>query len=139
MAAGTDSNRRIRVRGTIALGWAFLALAVAGCGETRTLGDLTVQARSRDSSERTRAIRALGERSSEAETVAPILVECLGDGEAFVRRDAARALGRLGPGAKSAVPALRVAARDRNAHVRSAATDAIRKVELEEPHASRQR
>lgn len=105
------------------------ALALAGCGGGPPTGELIGQARAKDSADRTRAVRALGDRGGEAEAVVPTLVEALKDRDAFVRRDAAQALGRLGPAARPAAPALRTATRDRNAHVRRAAADALKVVE----------
>ena len=107
---------------------AGLSLGLSACGRASTT-DLIGQAHSADSSDRARAVKALGERPKEADKVVPVLIELLKDEDAFVRRDAALALGQLGPKAQSAATALRAATRDRNAHVRRAAAEAVRKVE----------
>ncbi|HEY7155618.1 MAG TPA: HEAT repeat domain-containing protein [Gemmataceae bacterium] len=99
-------------------------LLLAGCGGKATT-EWVAQLRDKDSAQRLRAIKALGEKRSEPDTVVPALAQALSDENAFVRRDAARALGRFGPAALSAVPDLRVAAKDRNQHVRQAATEAL--------------
>jgi len=103
-------------------------LGVVGCGRSATTDELIAQARSNESAERVKAVRALGKRDSEADKVEPVLVERLRDEDAFVRRDAARALGEHGAAARSAESALLAATRDRNAHVRQAATEAVQKV-----------
>jgi HEAT repeat protein len=126
MAARTERSRRS--------GWgllllaAFLLLALSGCGGKKSTGELLELAKSKDSADRVRAVRALGERGAEAEVVVPVLAEALKDEDAFVRRDAARGLGQIGPAASAAVPALQTASRDKNQHVRQAATDAIQKI-----------
>jgi HEAT repeat protein len=102
-------------------------LLLAGCGGKPT-AEWLEQLRDKDSAQRLRAIKALGERGSESDTVVPALAHALEDEDAFVRRAAARALGRIGPEAEAAVPALRVAARDRNQKVRQEAMEALRKV-----------
>jgi HEAT repeat protein len=107
---------------------AFFALALSGCGGGKSTGELLELAKSKDSADRARAVRALGERAAEAEIVVPVLTEALKDEDAFVRRDAARGLGQIGPAASTAVPALQTASRDKNQHVRQAATDAIQKI-----------
>jgi HEAT repeat protein len=106
---------------------AGLALALGGCGGKPT-GELLELTKSKDSADRARAVRALGDRGAEADAVVPVLMAALKDEDAFVRRDAARSLGRIGPAASAAVPALRAATRDKNVHVREAAADALRKV-----------
>jgi HEAT repeat protein len=106
----------------------FLALALVGCGDSKPTSDLIDQSKSKDSADRTQAVRGLAARKTEADTVAPVLADALRDEDAFVRRDAARALAQLGPAAVAAVPALRIAARDKNLHVRQAAADALQKV-----------
>jgi HEAT repeat protein len=124
MPARTDRFDR-RVIQVIVAG---LAVGWTGCGRTAT-PDLIAQTRSADGAERSRAVKALGERPKDADRVVPVLVELLKDPDAFVRRDAAQALGRLGPRAEPAVAALRAASQDRNAHVRRAVADAIQKVD----------
>jgi HEAT repeat protein len=112
-----------------------VALGFGGCGGAVSTGDLMGQSRSRDSADRAKAVRALGERAAEADAVVPVLIEALKDENAFVRRDAALALGRIGPAARPAAPALEAATRDRNAHVRRAASDALQKVKAASPAA----
>src|SRR5438067_1603495 len=77
-------------------------LAGMGCGRSASTNELIAQARSNESADRVKAVRALGKRSADAEKVVPVLVERLQDVDAFVRRDAAHALGQIGPAARSA-------------------------------------
>jgi len=58
-----------------------------------------------------------------------VLVEMLGDEEAWLRATAAENLGRMGPAAKAAVPALRKALGDEDRRVRAAAFDALTRIE----------
>jgi hypothetical protein len=126
MAARTDRSRESN-RVLLPL-IAFLLLALGGCGGGKSTGELLELAKSKDSADRVRAVRALSERGAEAEVVVPVLTEALKDEDAFVRRDAARGLGQIGPAAAAAVPALQTASRDKNQHVRQAAADALQKV-----------
>jgi len=124
MAARTDG--RSRVWGIL---WSSAAgLVLVGCGGSKSTGELIDLTRSKDSADRARAIRGLGEREAEADVVVPVLARALKDEDAFVRRDAARGLGRFGPAASPAVPDLRSAVRDKNQHVRQAASDALRQI-----------
>jgi|SRR5579871_2616065 len=102
-------------------------LLLVGCNEKPT-DELLEQLRDKDSAQRLRAVKALGEKRSDADKVVPALAQVLKDNDAFVRRYAARSLGQFGSAASSEIPALQVAARDRNHHVRQAATEALRKV-----------
>jgi HEAT repeat protein len=99
-------------------------LLLAGCGKPTAAW--VAQLRDKDSVQRLRAVKALGEKRSEPDTVVPALAQALRDKDAFVRRDAARALGLFGPAASSAVPALRVATKDENKQVRHEAAIALR-------------
>jgi HEAT repeat protein len=112
------------------LGVLVLAVAAAGCG-TKSTGEWVEQLRSPDAALRLHAVKALGERGSEAAQVAPALGEALKDEDAFVRRDAALALGRLGPEAKPAVPNLVAALRDKKPAVRKAAAEALKTIDPE--------
>lgn len=127
MAAITDKTRRC-LRALAAMSIAGIVLANIGCGRSASTNELIAQARSNDSADRVKAVRALGNRVREADKVVPVLVERLQDEDAFVRRDAANALGQIGSAARSAESALVAATHDRNAHVRQAATDAVQKV-----------
>jgi len=120
------TNRCVRCLGGVILSLTVI-VALSGCGAKPT-NELVELTKSRDSSDRVRAVRALGERGAESDVVVPALTEALKDEDAFVRRDAARGLGQIGPTASTAVPALRTASRDKNQHVRQAAADAIRKI-----------
>jgi HEAT repeat protein len=116
-------------RGALVL-WAAFGMLLCGCGGKST-ADWIEQSRSKNSADRLHAIKALGNKSREAEVVAPALADALKDEDAFVRRDAAQALGELGGGAKAAVPALLVAARDRNAEVRRKAVKALKQIDAQ--------
>ena len=105
-----------------------LALALGGCGASKSTGEWIELSKSKDSADRTRAIRELAERKADAEAVVPVLTAALADVDAFVRRDAARALGQFGSMAATAVPALKSAARDKNQHVRETALAALRQI-----------
>ena len=89
---------------------ALLVMPLLGCGGKSTT-ELIAQLQAKNSSERLRAVKELGERSREADIVTPALADALKDKDAFVRGGAAEALGELGAGAKPAIPALLVAAR----------------------------
>jgi hypothetical protein len=106
---------------------------LAGCGGKST-ADWIAQLRARDGAERLRAIKALGQRKSEAATVVPALAQVLRDEDAFVRRDAARALGEFGAAGLPALPSLRPLLQDRNAAVRKAAAQKLRKIDPEGAH-----
>jgi HEAT repeat protein len=106
-----------------------LALTLGGCA--RSTDDLLRQLKHTDVVERREAIRALGERGSDAEHIAPALIEALHDESHYVRRDAALALGKLGPGARSAAPALVTARKDRDPNVRRAAEEALKHLDPE--------
>ena len=114
--------------GKKALLLALMGLMMCGCGG-RSTDDCLKALRSKDSTERLRAINALGERRAQAAEVVPALTAALQDDDAFVRRDAALALGEMGAGAKSAVPALLAALRDRNAHVRQETVKALKRID----------
>jgi HEAT repeat protein len=129
MATRTETRLgRSGARAFLKAGAACLAIAVCGCGGSKSTGELIESAKAKDSADRTRAVQQLADRKGNADTVIPALVQALQDEDAFVRRDAARALGRLGPAASTAAPALRGATRDKNLHVRQAATDSLRLV-----------
>jgi HEAT repeat protein len=119
LTEGGDEVRKLLIFGA--------CLLAAGCGGKPT-AEWVAQLRDKDSAQRLRAVKALGEKRAEADVVVPALAQALKDEDAFVRRAAAQALGRIGPAASSAVPALRVAAQDRNHHVRQAGKEAIQKV-----------
>jgi HEAT repeat protein len=108
------------------------AVLLPGCGGTSTAEHLD-QLRAADSAARLRAVKALGDRKSEAARVVPALAEALQDRDAFVRRDAARALGKFGPSARPALPALQLLLKDRNASVRKAAAQACKAIDPEMP------
>jgi HEAT repeat protein len=61
--------------------------------------------------------------------VIPDLIECLTDGEIFVRFEAATALGSMGPVAKDAVPRLVELLKDENPKVRDAAASALKRID----------
>ena len=115
---------------------AALALALGGCGASKSTGEWIELSKSKDSADRTRAIRELAERTADADAVVPALTAALSDVDAFVRRDAARVLGQFGPNAAMAVPALQTAARDKNQNVRQTALEALRQIA---PHVSVER
>jgi HEAT repeat protein len=106
---------------------ATLLIWFIGCG--RSTSDQLEQLRSQDSAQRLHAVKALGERGSEADVVVPALVGALRDPDAFIRRDAAAALGKIGPEARDALPALLVAWRDKNLHVRQEAGKALKRID----------
>jgi HEAT repeat protein len=116
--------------GVLVILLAVLGMPLLGCGGKST-GEWVEQLRSKNSSERLHAVKALGARGKEAEVVAPALAEALKDEDAFVRRDAAQALGELGAGAKPAFPALLAAARDKNAEVRQKAVKALKRIDAQ--------
>jgi HEAT repeat protein len=101
---------------------------LAGCSNKSTT-EWVDQVKAQDSAERLHAIRALGERPTEAAVVVPALSAALKDRDPFVRRDAAHALAKLGPEARPALPALRPLLKDRNHGVRKAATEALKKID----------
>jgi HEAT repeat protein len=101
---------------------------LTGCGGKST-SDWIAQLRSKDAAERLHAVKALGQRSGEAELVVPALAGTLRDEDAFLRRDAAVALGELGPAARPAVAALQGALRDKNGGVRKAAAAALQNID----------
>jgi HEAT repeat protein len=124
MAARTDN----RFWWTSVVILPLMALVLCGCERAKSTTELLELAKSKDSADRARAIKALSERGEETDVVVPALTEALKDENAFVRRDAAQGLGRIGPAASTAVPALRVAVRDKNQHVRQAASEALRQI-----------
>ncbi len=134
--AGHTDNRALRFRFPLI---ACLALVIGGCGGPLSTGELIELTKSKDSSDRVRAVQKLGERETEADVVVPVLIEAMKDQDAFVRRDAARGLGRIGPPAAAAVPALRGAAKDKNQHVREAVADTLRKVAPDLPPETKKR
>src|SRR5450432_2601326 len=89
----TRTDRRRWIGQATLLAVACLSWLSAGCGRVST-ADLIAATRSNNSSDRARAVQALGARSRDAGIVVPVLVERLKDEDAFVRRDAAQALGR---------------------------------------------
>jgi hypothetical protein len=85
--------------------YCLFLLALVGCGKQSTEYWIE-QAKAPDAVLRLHAINALSQKTGEATSVVPVLVELLKDPDAFVRRDAVRALGSFGADARSAVPAL---------------------------------
>src|SRR5581483_10076392 len=106
-----------------------LAVLLAGCGKPTTAW--LDQLHAPDAASRLHAIKALGDRPSEAPLAVPALAQVLSDQDAFVRRDAAEALGRFGTDARPAVPALLTRLRDRQRMVRRAAAHALVKIDPE--------
>ena len=125
MAAHTDNRKGLSRRAVLLAG---LCLALSGCGGKST-GEWIEQLRHKEAAQRLHAVKALGERRTEAATVVPALAETLRDEDAFVRRDAAAALGQFGAGAREAVPALAAATQDRNAGVRQEAAKALKRID----------
>jgi HEAT repeat protein len=105
----------------------FLLLGV-GCGG-RSTDDWIGQMQAKDSAQRLRAIKALSERTAEADEIIPVLIKSLKDEDSFVRRDAAQALGRFGTAAQIAVPALLSLARTRPAPDGKAALGALKQID----------
>jgi HEAT repeat protein len=103
-------------------------MLLVGCGRMST-DEWIEQLKSKDAAQRLHAVKALGERTTEAPRTVPALALALKDENAFVRRDAAAALGRIGEEARGAVPDLVAAGRDRNGNVRRAATDALQRID----------
>jgi HEAT repeat protein len=108
--------------------WA--GLLAAGCGGKPT-DEWVGQLKASESAQRLRAVKALGEKRSEAATVVPALAGALADEDAFVRRDAARALAGFGPQGRAALPALLPLLKDRNAGVRKASAAAVKAIDPE--------
>ena len=105
-----------------------LALLPAGCSKEKSTADLLTQLRDKDAARRVEAVKELGNRESDLDTVTPALIQALKDENAFVRRDAARVLGSFGPRASSAVSALKTAQKDKERSVRKAADEALEKI-----------
>jgi HEAT repeat protein len=108
--------------------WVVWMVLLLGCGGKSTT-DRLEQLRSPEATQRLHAVKALGEKRSEASQVVPALARALADEDAFVRRDAAQALGQFGPEGREALPALRALLKDRNAAVRRAASGALKKID----------
>lgn len=102
-------------------------LLLCGCGSNSTEFWLA-KVKDPSSAERLHAIHALKDRTAEASTIVPALVESLRDSDAFVRRDAAHALAEFGSDARSAVPALLALQKDHEP-VRRAAAEALRRID----------
>jgi HEAT repeat protein len=107
----------------------LFALALAGCGRAMTTGELAEQLKDKDIAKRVQAVKALSQRTNEAEAVVTILADALKDENAFVRRDAAKALGRFGPVAKTKKPVLTRLLKDKERSVRKAASEALKRIE----------
>ena len=127
MGARTDRFRRLGGRNWVGTFFVCVSFTISGCGGSST-NELIEQSHSKNSADRSRAARVLGERASEADASVPVLAELLKDEDAFVRRDAARALGQFGSAARSSEASLQKATNDRNAHVRQSAQEALQKV-----------
>jgi HEAT repeat protein len=108
-----------------------LAIMLLGCGRRESTADWMDKLHSQDSATRLHAVKALGEKRTEANTVVPALAEALRDQDPFVRREAANSLGRIGTDARSAVPALVSAMQDTQPKVRQAASQALKQIDPE--------
>jgi HEAT repeat protein len=106
-----------------------LLLLVSGCTGPRSTEDWLRQLKDSEVVKRREAIRELGARITEAEQVAPALVEALQDANSYVRHDAAVTLGKLGAAAKQGVPALMAALKDKERSVRKAAAQALKRID----------
>jgi HEAT repeat protein len=109
-----------------------LLLFVSGCTGSRSTDDWLQQLKDPDVVKRRQAIRELGDRTADAERVAPALAEALQDENRYVRHDAAITLAKLGTAAKQGVPALRTALKDKERSVRKAAAQALKKINAKE-------
>ena len=105
-----------------------LLTCALGCG--KSTARWCDHAKSADPAQRLEAVHALGQRTGDADTVMPILIESLKDDDTYVRRDSARALGRFGPLAKPATAALQARLSDREPSVRKAAAAALKAIDV---------
>jgi HEAT repeats len=99
-------------------------LACSGCGKPSTV-QLIDKLKAPETLTRLKAVRILPERTGDAATVVPALIEALKDEDADIRKGAALGLGTFGAKAEKAVPALQAAQRDRETEVRKAAGVAL--------------
>ena len=76
-------------------------------------------------------IRALWKVEGDSETIVPILVKILNDGNNPNRAGAAMALGEMGPAARAAAPALTNVLREGFSYTRVKAEEALRLIKAE--------
>ena len=115
----------------------FLAIGIlllAGCTPEpsfhgRPFSQWRQDLKSKEVSDRWRAVDVMFEFGPAAKHAIPELIDCLHDKEFRVRIIAAQVLGNLGSEAKEAVPDLVQLLKDENPKVRSAAAEALDRIE----------